>query len=204
MDLVKAKITQKKNVYVHNDLSQSAFYFKELIENKLKDGNRSGIAYDYMACAVMIAFAFEANLNFMGYKLIKDWNEWQNWDAKVYAVLKRLEMPIVWAEGPLSSMRAMKDIRDSLAHGKPLETTEERILEVKPEDLDQANDLCAQWQKDCNHEAVFQAYKDMDDLWKEMIQKSGIPLFHAITSGEHSITVFGDKDQLPFAITQQK
>ena len=203
MDLVKAKITQKKNVYVHNDLSQSAFYFKELIEKKLEEGNRNGIAYDYMACAVMIAFAFEANLNFMGYKLIENWNEWQNWDAKVYAVLKRLGMPIVWAERPLKSMRDMKDIRDSLAHGKPLETTEKRILEVKPEDLDRANDLRAQWQKDCNHEAVFQAYKDMDDLWEEMIQKSGIPLFNTITSGEHSITVFGDKDQPPPRIEQK-
>jgi hypothetical protein len=75
MNLVKAKITQKKNVYIHNDLSQSAFYFKALIERKLADGNRDGIAYDYMACAAMIAFAFEANLNFMGYKVIKDWNE---------------------------------------------------------------------------------------------------------------------------------
>jgi hypothetical protein len=45
MNLVKAKITQKKNVYVHNDLSQSAFYFKALIERKLADGNRDGIAY---------------------------------------------------------------------------------------------------------------------------------------------------------------
>ena len=122
MDLVKAKITQKKNVYVHNDLSQSAFYFKELIENKLKTGNRNGIGYDYMACAVMIAFAFEANLNFMGYKTIPDWNEWQNWDAKVFAVLRRLDMPIEWKERLLSSMSAMKDIRDSLAHGKHLKS----------------------------------------------------------------------------------
>jgi hypothetical protein len=44
----------------------SRFYFKALIERKLADGNRDGIAYDYMACAALIAFAFEANLNFMG------------------------------------------------------------------------------------------------------------------------------------------
>jgi hypothetical protein len=204
MNLVKAKVTQKKNVYVHNDLSQSAYYFKDLIEKKLAEGNRSGIAYDYMACAVMIAFAFEANLNFIGFKIIEGWSEWQNWDAKVFAVLKRLDMPIVWTERPLSSMRTMKDIRDMLAHGKPLETTEERILEVKPEDLDQANDLRAQWQKECNHDAVFQAYADMDDLWKQMIEKSGIPLFSTITSGEHSIMVFGDKEQPALSLAETK
>jgi hypothetical protein len=71
--------------------------------------------------------------------------------------------------------------------------TEERILEVKPEDLDHANDLRAQWQKECTHDAVFQAYDDMDDLWKQMIDKSRIPLFDTITSGQHSIMVFGDK-----------
>ena len=143
------------------------------------------------------------NLNFIGYKIIPDWNEWQNWDAKVFAVLKRLDLPIEWKERPLSSMRAMKDIRDSLAHGKPLETTEERIMEVKPEDLDQANDLRAQWQRDCNHDAVFQAYADMEDLWKQMIQKSGIPLFNTITSGEHSITVFGGKEQTTFSVSEK-
>jgi hypothetical protein len=46
-------------------------------------------------------FAFEANLNFIGFKIIVGWNEWQNWDAKVFAVLKRLDMPIVWTERPV-------------------------------------------------------------------------------------------------------
>jgi hypothetical protein len=94
-----------------------------LIERKLADGNRDGIAYDYMACAAMIAFAFEANLNFMGYKVIKDWDEWQNWDAKVFSVLKRLEMPVVWTERPLSSMRVMKDM---VALGREIEVQVKR------------------------------------------------------------------------------
>jgi hypothetical protein len=55
MDLVKAKITQKKNVYVHNDLSQSAFYFKLI----------SRLLYLKMHCKPMRAFEYGEDVGFL-------------------------------------------------------------------------------------------------------------------------------------------
>lgn len=66
MDIVKARVQTDKTLYIHNDLSQGATYFSDNIQDKLKNGSRDAIAFDGMACALMVAFAFEANLNFMG------------------------------------------------------------------------------------------------------------------------------------------
>jgi hypothetical protein len=64
-----------KNVYVHNDLAGAAYHFKGVIESKLAANDRKGIAYDYMACLLMLAFTFEAQINFLGLKLISNWKE---------------------------------------------------------------------------------------------------------------------------------
>ena|SRR5580700_344160 len=62
-----------KNIYIHNDLSGVSHHFKRTIESKLAANKRKGIAFDYMARLVMHAFAFEAQVNFSGSKLIQDW-----------------------------------------------------------------------------------------------------------------------------------
>lgn len=65
-EVFKAQVQRDKKLYIHNDLSQAATYFNDTIQDKLKKGSRDAIAFDGMACALMVAFAFEANLNFMG------------------------------------------------------------------------------------------------------------------------------------------
>jgi hypothetical protein len=34
MEIIKARIQKKKNLYVHNDLSNAAFYFKSVVGPK--------------------------------------------------------------------------------------------------------------------------------------------------------------------------
>ena len=75
---------------MHNDLSNAAFHFKEQIERKLNTDDRKGIAFEYMACLVMLAFTFEAKINFLGHKLIKPWKERQPFNDKISEVLKHL------------------------------------------------------------------------------------------------------------------
>jgi hypothetical protein len=67
---IKAKVQKSARVFVHNDLSNAALHFAD--EIKAKQGNgKPGILIDGMACAVMVAFTFEANVNFMGFELSK-------------------------------------------------------------------------------------------------------------------------------------
>jgi hypothetical protein len=74
MEKICARVHGKKNIYIHNDLSNAAFHFKTSVEEKLK-GDRTGIAFHSLACLVMTAFTFEAEMNFLGAKLIDGWNE---------------------------------------------------------------------------------------------------------------------------------
>src|SRR5262245_56423591 len=84
------RLQGKKYVYIHNDLSNSAFHFKTRIEERLANDDRVGITFDCMACLVMCAFSFEAYINFLGSKLIADWKERQPFNDKVDQVLKHL------------------------------------------------------------------------------------------------------------------
>lgn len=119
MDRIKARIQTKQNFYVHNDLSNAAFHFKNGIEDRLKRDDRAGIAFEYLACAVMIALTFEAKINFLGAKLISNWQERQPFNDKVDQVFAHLGIKKDATQRPYSSIEQMKRFRDSVAHGKP-------------------------------------------------------------------------------------
>src|SRR6266851_4430915 len=76
LEKVRARMTQTARFYIHNDLSMAALHFKDNIDAKESgEDARGGKTYEYMACAVMLAFTFEAKVNFLGWKLIPEWQE---------------------------------------------------------------------------------------------------------------------------------
>jgi hypothetical protein len=191
---IAARVQTTKKVYIHNDLSQGATYFSDIIREKLKNGSRDGIMFDGMACALMVAFAFEANLNFMGSYLLKtgkliEWNEMQSFSKKLNKVFGALGIPVDLEKRPLSSMQKMKSLRDTLAHGKPVEVERDEEVEGTEEELKRGVSLAADWEKDCSSDSVLEALADMDDLWKLMIQKSGISVLDTMSQGEASVTL---------------
>ncbi len=190
---IRARVKKDRKIYIHNDLSQAATYFNDAIQAKLAKGSRDAITFDGMACALMIAFAFEAKLNFMGSYLLKEgkfseWNEWQSFSKKLKKVFEVLGIPIEIEQRPLLSMQKMKSLRDTLAHGKPVETSSEEEVIATHEELDRGAGLSADWEKDVKPESVSEAVVDLDSLWKLMIEKSGISVFDTMTSGGGSIT----------------
>ena len=191
-DTVKVRIEQNAKVYIHNDLSQGATHFSDVVQKKLEDGDRDGIAYDGMACALMIAFAFEANLNFMGNHLLKigkinEWNERAKWYKKRDKVFETIGIPVDENKRPQSSMKRMKELRDTLAHGKPKEFNTEEEKEVMRDELLKGSILAAEWQEEVKPEVVKECLADLDELWKLMIEKSGIPVIDTITQGEKTV-----------------
>jgi hypothetical protein len=190
---IRARVQKDRKLYVHNDLSQAATYFNDTIQAKLAKKTRDAIAFDGMACGLMIAFAFEAKLNFMGNYLLKtdkftEWNEWQSFSKKLKKVFKALGIPINLEQRPLASMQKMKALRDTLAHGKPIETKEDKEVVGTHEELDRGVSLASEWEKDVRPESIAEALADLDTLWKLMIEKSGISVFDTMTHGGGSIT----------------
>jgi hypothetical protein len=188
MEKIKARVQGKKNVYIHNDLSNAALHFKTVIEEKLKSNDRAGIAFDYMACLVMVAFTFEAKINFLGHKFIQGWNEWQRFDDKVKAVLAHLKINPDWNKRPYSSIKNIQAFRNSVAHGKPVEVQYDETVVVPAEELDRRVDLSGEWQKACSPESVNEAYDDVETVWRELLKESKLSVFDTMTRGQGGIT----------------
>ena len=190
---LQAKVTGKAEVLIHNHLANSAYWFKQQIEKKIESGDRSGIAFDYLGCAVCIAFTNEAHINFFGCKVVKGFNEREYFDGKVATVLAALKIPVIWETRPLSSVRAMKNLRDTLAHGKPAEIRYEKVTSATPDQQEIINNLKADWQKALTHGPVMEAYFDMDNLFNSMLEKSGLKLFDTIEQTNYSISLIEPK-----------
>lgn len=188
LEKIKAKIETKKNIYVHNDLSNAANYFKTTMERKLESGDREGIGFDGMACSIVLAFTFEAKINFLGHKLIEGWKERQRFDDKVDEVLGNLGVKLDWSKRPYSSVQRLKAFRDSIAHGKPVEIEHTDTVVVDAKELDRNVDLSGEWEEACKEGPVFEAHADLDAVWNELLEKSGLTVWETMTTGQGGIT----------------
>jgi hypothetical protein len=105
--LLQGKARETAKVHIHNDVANAAFYFKNIIVDKQKNGG-PGIILDCMACAVMLALTWEAYLNYFGSELIDDWEERDALEDKEDKVLGALGIDADWGKQPypnsLSSM----------------------------------------------------------------------------------------------------
>lgn len=189
MNKIRVNHKGKRNIYVHNDLSSAAHHFIVQIEDKLKRGDIKGINFEYMACMVMLAFTFEAKINFLGYKCITDWKERQSFCKKVKKVFDYLNINPNWNARPYSAISKLKEFRDLIAHGKPAESEFEEEIVALPEEIQRRNILEGEWQRYCEHENVLNIYEDIDIIWKELLSYSGIQLFETITHGNSSLTL---------------
>jgi hypothetical protein len=182
------RLQGKKYVYIHNDLSNAAFHFKTRIEERLERDDRVGITFDCISCLVMCAFSFEAYINFLGSKLITGWKERQPFDDKVKEVLKHLGIQPDETQRPYSAIGRLKTFRDTVAHGKPDEEEYDKVVEIKGDGSDARPDLTGEWQKICETDSVFEIYEDIEAIWKEMLEKSGLSAFDTLTHGEGGLT----------------
>lgn len=180
---IRARSQGTKNIYVHNDLANAASHFKEQIEAKLEADDKKGIAFEYMACMTMLAFAFEARINFIGQRELASWDELWPTKDKVKTVLKHLRLTRDWNKRPYSSIVLLKEFRNLIAHGKPIDDVFDEEIVKSAEILDRPEVLDSEWRKFCSHDQVFNTFDDVDVIWNELLKAAGIPLFETLTRG---------------------
>jgi hypothetical protein len=62
--------------FIHNDLSNCAWNFQQLVHKKIEKGEREGIYHFMLASLIFSAFSIEAKLNFVGWRYLADgWPE---------------------------------------------------------------------------------------------------------------------------------
>lgn len=181
---IRVRHRGKFDNYIHNDLLNGAFHFKRAIDQKITKGDRVGIAFDCMACLTLLAFAFEAHLNFYGDKLIDGWNERQNSQAKFAAITEKLGIPVDNSKKPFQSVKELSKFRNLVGHGKPEIQKFDRTLDVPEERFDRIKtDLAPQWLKQCNEQVVARRYDDVKVICKLLLEKSGFNLFDTLSGG---------------------
>jgi hypothetical protein len=190
MEKYRVRRQAKKNIYIHNDLSNAAFHFKKSVDSRVKEGNREGIAFEVMACLSMLAFSFEARINFLGSKLYQEkWKERQAFNNKVGQVINKVKLGLPEQERPFISIEKLKIFRDSIAHGKPCTIEVDEVVEVGYDDLDRVVDLSAGWEDFCSESVMVEIYEDIEEIWQLLLSKSGLELFETITHGSGGITL---------------
>jgi hypothetical protein len=183
------KVQQTANINIHNDLDSAALFFTQMVQEKVADPDkRDGLTFVCMAAGTMLAFSFEAYLNFMGARYIGHWNEQAAYHTKIDKVFQFLKISPDWSKRPYSSISAMKRLRNTLAHGKP------ETVEVEKDIIDKADglkgkkiDLSGGWEQLCSPDMISHAHDDLGQVWHDMIQKSGIDVMDLITSGEGAL-----------------
>jgi len=190
----EVKIKDDAHIYIHNTLENAAYWLKEKIEDRINKGDRDGIGLEIMACLVMIAFAFEAKINFLGFKVFNSWEERQPYLKKFERVAKKLAVEVDYKTAPHSTVKELKEFRDTLAHGKPVEIKGEKNLVLTEEELSKRNILKAEWEGMVNEEFLRRCYDDTEKIWKSFFEKSGLNIIDTITSGSSTTQIIEQLD----------
>lgn len=115
----------RARVYPHNDLLNLAHYHREVIERKHNHGIKDAIALDCMSCVIALAFSVEAIVNFVGAKVITNWKERLSYQDKMATIGDALGLDLDFSMEPYKTLYLLKETRDQMAHGKPIESTAE-------------------------------------------------------------------------------
>lgn len=106
----------------HTNLWRLATHHHGVVESKLASKDATGINYDSMSAVIALAFSVEAILNFVGERKLQDeWDERAGYYKKVKALETRLNFEYKKQDEPFRTLEMLKNARDAMAHGKPVE-----------------------------------------------------------------------------------
>ncbi len=182
----KIEVKQVKKIYIHNDLMNVAFHMKEQILFKHSHG-QEGIDLEILAALTMLAFAFEAKINFVGQKVVNKWKERESFKKKSSKIYSELELSPNLNERPFSSVEKLKKFRDFVAHGKPIDIC--IVTEGEADGYRPRVDLKAGYEEICTIENFLEIYADVKEVWRIMLDAADIPLIDTITTGSTTHTL---------------
>jgi antitoxin component HigA of HigAB toxin-antitoxin module len=183
MAKIRVRLKAHRNIYIHNDIGAVVFYFKNQVDKRIANSDRDGVGSEIIAGLTLLAFEVEARFNFVGAKLIPDWNERAPAMAKIEQVCSHLEVARDFSVRPYLSIAKLKDFRDTLAHGKPEDKYFDEEVEASVEDLEKMGILQPEWENYIDQGFFQEAYDDVERIWKELLAKSGLTIFDTLTHG---------------------
>jgi len=166
------------NIYPHNDLLNLAWYHVDVIRKKLDSGTPEGISLDAMSAIIAMAFSVEALINFVGFKSVEGWVERDHFKKKVKAIDASLNIRFDWQAEPFKTLRQLKELRDHMAHGKPIELTKNRGSPGSMAEL-----LGTPWDSFLTPAYVQEAYSQVVAFEEMLLKSARIQVEQALTNG---------------------
>ncbi|QQR36303.1 hypothetical protein JI749_01300 [Devosia oryziradicis] len=175
---------------IHNDLSNTANYFRQRIESRVNKGEHDGLFLEMTAAITMIAFSLEANVNFVGhYKKVPGFKKLQSLDEKLAALITHLKIEADFEARPFSTVAPLKKIRNALAHGKPRTPPPQKQEVVGTYDEIYAKQrMQTEWEKAINPEFVVVADDDVGSIWKLLLEKAEIEIWDTLSTSGGGMT----------------
>lgn len=153
----------------YNQLETLAWYHLQAAQAKVDLAEHRGLALDCMSCLIALAFSVEALLNFVGNKKVPDWKERAPFNTKLKLLETKLSLKLDRGAEPYLTMKRLKDARDKMAHGQPLEFT------VNTEDRNElAHAMQSSWSDSTNEEFLTHAYEQIQDFKRTLLSKARI------------------------------
>jgi hypothetical protein len=191
----KVRLKAHRHIYIHNDIEGVVSYFKDRVEQRLAKGEDQGVGSEIMAGLVLLAFEVEAKFNFLGRKLIKDWDEWLSLTEKVEKVCSNLDVEPDFKARPYLSIKSLKRFRNTLAHGKPRTKKFDREVTGSATRLKALRIPRAKWETFVNDPRLFyDAYSDVQQIWTTLRTKAGLSVLDTLSGGGSETSFLDDSE----------
>jgi|GEM_PF-5369093 len=190
-ELKRFLIARESELYIHRSIGNAAFCMKERIEAREKSDDKSGLAHDYMATLLMIAYWMEAEVNFFTERVDRTVRD-KFWD-RFWFLDEKLKLGYKKDEPPLTRIEAVRDFRNELAHGKP--NFPKDIIEIVATD-DEVHErssaaLKAEWEKQLHWDFLEESYNVTEQLVTLLSDKLKLDPFDGHTNSVMHVKYLG-------------
>lgn len=167
-------MAHQAEIYPHHDLFNLAYYHLQVVERKQRKGTTDSIALDCMSCLLALGLTVEGLLNFAGEALVPSWEERDGYHIKLRKVCEKLGFKLDESDEPFRTLKELKEIRDRMAHAKPIKREREIASLAEIDRL-----LATDWDHYLTPEHVTGIYEQVDAFEKmiygnPVIQERGI------------------------------
>jgi len=111
-----------------------------------------GSSWQFLSCAVLTAFTFEAYLNHIGPRTVADWPSKERFAIWSKFKILRKALGVTFPRGksvrPLKTIADLFEFRDSLAHGRSLDLKAEKLQSLAAFEKDQSDLVGSQLRTD--------------------------------------------------------
>ena len=90
---------------------------------------------------------------------------------------------------PYRSISDLKNFRDTIAYGKPIEDEFDEEIVAKRDEVERDINLDGEWIQYCKPDTVLEIYKNFDATWKELLAASGLQISDPITHWSSGLTL---------------